>query len=318
MFLFVALALTLLGFILQFIGLRGLHGSIALYQITATLLMTIVRALLRLRVTVSEDNYLHNHRDDLINGYELDWLAMNICIPDDSQTRPRYRELDTWSMCDHNEAQCPSFQGSIQRYAQQFPGGLVWIASTLIEMEVSRPVLARFGYLPSATSCVDDKPNRPNTWWPGEHQCAVEAYQLARLHDSSLGIERTEATAARVVSFRARLAYMAESSESVAVFLGQPEWGDIECRTVAPTLARLLQDIANMIMPAHLNSVVWSTACRIDSEYFPLSGVRFRFGGRWKVNRYYLEGCSAYRRLPRENASPLPKTISIRSTLLRL
>ncbi|KAF2118389.1 hypothetical protein BDV96DRAFT_488777, partial [Lophiotrema nucula] len=42
-----AVTITMLGFVLQFVGLRALHASVSLYQLFAVLLMSIFRALLR-------------------------------------------------------------------------------------------------------------------------------------------------------------------------------------------------------------------------------------------------------------------------------
>ncbi|KAF1958101.1 hypothetical protein CC80DRAFT_383924, partial [Byssothecium circinans] len=72
-----ALLSSVAGFILQFTGLRGLHGSVALYQIAATLLMSIVRALLGLRRLDPSDNNLRTFGTK-VEGHELDWQAMDI------------------------------------------------------------------------------------------------------------------------------------------------------------------------------------------------------------------------------------------------
>ncbi|KAF3310091.1 hypothetical protein TWF173_010101 [Orbilia oligospora] len=71
-----AIIFSTLGFILQFIGLRGLHGSVALYQIAATLIMAIIRAALRSKRIGEGKNRLKDHRS--IEGHELDWIALQI------------------------------------------------------------------------------------------------------------------------------------------------------------------------------------------------------------------------------------------------
>src|SRR4051812_49301940 len=47
-----------LGFISQFIGFRGLHGSVALYQLAITLFMAIIRAALRSKRLSRDSNCL--------------------------------------------------------------------------------------------------------------------------------------------------------------------------------------------------------------------------------------------------------------------
>jgi hypothetical protein len=77
MILWIAITSSILGFACQFIGLRGLHGSIALYQIASTLCMAVIRALLRSRRLSWEGNQLKAlHRD--VEGHELDWQALHM------------------------------------------------------------------------------------------------------------------------------------------------------------------------------------------------------------------------------------------------
>ena len=78
----VAIVSSCCGFVCQFVGLRGLHGSVALYQLAVTLCMAIVRALLRSRRLGANQNRLQRRRD--IEGHELDWQALHIeKTPDD-------------------------------------------------------------------------------------------------------------------------------------------------------------------------------------------------------------------------------------------
>lgn len=75
--LWIAISSSLVGFICQFVGLRGLHGSVALYQLASTLCMAAIRALLRSRRLRLEQNRLKDLRRD-VEGHELDWQALNI------------------------------------------------------------------------------------------------------------------------------------------------------------------------------------------------------------------------------------------------
>lgn len=68
----VAVLLSLGGFVGQFLGLRGLHWSVTVMQLGATVVMTILRAWVR-RMLVHEP--IEYRLDD---GYELDWMAKNI------------------------------------------------------------------------------------------------------------------------------------------------------------------------------------------------------------------------------------------------
>lgn len=69
--------ITIFGFILQFVGLRALHSTISIAQLGATLLMSIIRSMLRTERLKKEDNRLGDD-PDLFQGHELDWFAMEL------------------------------------------------------------------------------------------------------------------------------------------------------------------------------------------------------------------------------------------------
>src|SRR5690606_19320959 len=74
----IATAATILGFILQFVGLRSLHPFVAIFQLAATLVMAVVRIGLRARRLGDGANALGEMPDPNLQGHELDWQALNI------------------------------------------------------------------------------------------------------------------------------------------------------------------------------------------------------------------------------------------------
>ncbi|KAH8777423.1 hypothetical protein F5883DRAFT_395894, partial [Diaporthe sp. PMI_573] len=79
--LLLAVISTTSGWVLQFVGLRGSPGSIALFQFIATLIMSFLRAALRGKRLEANSNRFEEDqfkRDNLVEGHELDWQAMNI------------------------------------------------------------------------------------------------------------------------------------------------------------------------------------------------------------------------------------------------
>lgn len=79
--LLLAVISTTSGWVLQFVGLRGSPGSIALFQFIATLIMSILRAALRGKRLGANNNHLETQalkEGNVIEGHELDWQAMNI------------------------------------------------------------------------------------------------------------------------------------------------------------------------------------------------------------------------------------------------
>ena len=71
----VAIFSTVAGFILQFVGLRGMHSSVSLLQLGAIMTMAFVRAALRTQRVDRNDLEMLN---DTIKGHELDWMAIYI------------------------------------------------------------------------------------------------------------------------------------------------------------------------------------------------------------------------------------------------
>ncbi|KAF8423913.1 ankyrin repeat-containing domain protein [Tirmania nivea] len=73
------------GFILQFVGLRGLHWTATVFHIAATILMTIVRTTVRQQLAGKPFAY------QLPSGYELEWLAVQLgdgkCFEEESPGR---------------------------------------------------------------------------------------------------------------------------------------------------------------------------------------------------------------------------------------
>jgi ankyrin repeat protein len=71
----VAISVTMGGFILQFVGLRAMHSSVAVFQLGAMLVMSVIRAGLRARRFETDENDL---RDiiEIVQGHELDWQGL--------------------------------------------------------------------------------------------------------------------------------------------------------------------------------------------------------------------------------------------------
>ncbi|KAI2820682.1 hypothetical protein CBS115989_3518 [Aspergillus niger] len=72
--------ITLIGFVIQFVGIRGLHASVVLAEMGATLLMSIVRACLRTKRSGSDENRLTAQERHLVsyNEQELDCFAFHL------------------------------------------------------------------------------------------------------------------------------------------------------------------------------------------------------------------------------------------------
>ncbi|KAL2003509.1 hypothetical protein VTN02DRAFT_3604 [Thermoascus thermophilus] len=78
--LYVAVSFSLVGFVCQFVGLRGLHSSVTLALLGSTLVMAIVRTCLRTQRMDLRDNLLTNEERTLTscNKQELDCFAFHL------------------------------------------------------------------------------------------------------------------------------------------------------------------------------------------------------------------------------------------------
>lgn len=74
---FVAVVAVLVGYIMQFIGLRGMKAWVSLTQLGITIVMSMLRGSLRMQRLDRKGNKLLD-KPDAVAGHELDWLAFEI------------------------------------------------------------------------------------------------------------------------------------------------------------------------------------------------------------------------------------------------
>jgi hypothetical protein len=68
---------TLVGYIVQFIGIRGMKAWVSLAQLGVTIVMSILRGGLRTQRLDNDDNQLRS-MPDMVAGHELDWLTYRL------------------------------------------------------------------------------------------------------------------------------------------------------------------------------------------------------------------------------------------------
>lgn len=78
--LILVVGLTMIGFVIQFVGIRGLHSSVSLAQLGATMMMTLVRTSLRAKRMQEGDNMLEGDEQKIVSKgeHELDWLVFHL------------------------------------------------------------------------------------------------------------------------------------------------------------------------------------------------------------------------------------------------
>ncbi|KAJ3532020.1 hypothetical protein NM208_g8622 [Fusarium decemcellulare] len=74
---------VLIGYIAQFIGLRGMKAWVSLSQLGVCVIMSILRGCLRMKRLDKDSNQLAD-KLDLVSGYELEWISHKI-VPQETQ-----------------------------------------------------------------------------------------------------------------------------------------------------------------------------------------------------------------------------------------
>ncbi|KAG8422291.1 hypothetical protein J3459_010529 [Metarhizium acridum] len=78
---FLAVLAPVVGYVLQFIGLRGMNAWLSLAQLGVTLYMSMLRGALWIQRLQNHGNKL-SKIPDLVAGHELDWLACELAFND--------------------------------------------------------------------------------------------------------------------------------------------------------------------------------------------------------------------------------------------
>ncbi|KAL2158708.1 hypothetical protein VTH06DRAFT_4190 [Thermothelomyces fergusii] len=79
---YAAVLAVVVGYIMQFIGLRGMNAWVSLAQLAITVVMSLLRGFLRMQRMSRKGNKLAD-KPDTVAGHELDWLAFSIHWPDE-------------------------------------------------------------------------------------------------------------------------------------------------------------------------------------------------------------------------------------------
>jgi ankyrin repeat protein len=136
---------SVLGFFIQFIGLRGMHWLASIAQLAAVIIMTILRAIIRRHLASG----LKGHDLKILTGFELEWFITSLLeddgapwIPKDSPLRKNGNSLSG----DHTHGDNPVETGSSKfEWIVQTgdPGGLE--KSSPASEEATEPLNRTFG-----------------------------------------------------------------------------------------------------------------------------------------------------------------------------
>jgi len=275
----VALFLSICGFICQFVGFRGLHASIPLYQLAITLIMAIIRAFLRTKRLARKDNSLEE-LEKLVEGHELDWQALN---------------LETFLRLSESRGGAARATGKKKYW---------FIADTLIplrrppkrdgstsekhaEMEVPERQIALIS---------SDDVLSTDSFLPLNVQCANIATHWVKCNEE---LDGQPNEAARLLHYRTRLAYLTDDVPEM-----EEKW-NTDVREMAGKLRDAIQETADYVLSSmklteSINdpqALLWSTSCRVQNlplsdsakSPYPIHFTLFRRDSRWIGNKNQFE-----------------------------
>ncbi|KAH8588710.1 hypothetical protein B0O99DRAFT_693150 [Bisporella sp. PMI_857] len=287
--LWLGVAFSVCGWILQFICLRNLHAFVSIYLLAATVLMAVLRAFLRAGRLVQSKNQLMGHR--VVEGYELDWQALKIeelaekAQDASNQQNPSGQHGSTpYSVCDEYHRHGPYCRSE---YSTIEGGNFV----------CTGPSFQGF-HLTAFTKSEDD-----NYESPPDHGDKYPLVECAKRVIST--ITGGPNTATRVLRYRSRLAQLASESP-----FPSERW-DSNARKVAQKLQQAIELTADFILSRRLKLwvgdkekwlgseiLVWTLSCRVvnetssllkDSCPDPICFSLRRVNGRWRTDLNDLE-----------------------------
>ncbi|KAK0630394.1 hypothetical protein B0T17DRAFT_636418 [Bombardia bombarda] len=327
--LYTAIFASVGGFICQFVGFRGLHGSVALYQLALTLLMAIIRAALRTGRLTREHNALES-LSKRVYGHELDWQALNLDkgrqaadtrykLPNllSRYNNPEAREddrntieLQDTPVLSHLSEPSNGDDASTTQlgwFVVDCPSPFLKPKSTLNKLDMlATDVQHRYeiDLSPNGRQLAGFRLKRD--FEPNWATCASQATNWAALNEVEHEDDSSERPndAARIMLYRSRLAYLTGSKN-----MSQDQVWDSETRSMATKLQVAIQEIGQFVfstMKLHdkwkdVDALVWSTTCQLlelgksstprldSSSYLPVHFVMYRKNGLWELSRNHLE-----------------------------
>ncbi|KAJ4013719.1 hypothetical protein NW752_005430 [Fusarium irregulare] len=291
-----AIILSTLGWVIQFIGLRGVHGSVAVYQLVVTLIMSAVRSILRSHHTPPNNQLSNESRRT--DGHELDWQARELTYNhypqsgDSKNDNPNSSEGILLSIDDHKTSNTlPDVHDGPTHYTVhwQSPQNNIILGNNYGK-RIHGP----------AAKIIEWMTSRDLSYW--QKATTPEVFQeLDYILESEIPYHSQPfpQQAAEMVAIRSRLAFLTNQPHYQA-------WdSDVRdmSRRLKTTLERTARILAADVFPGcetrAFDSIVWSVGCHLNYNWGyggrdsglqqPLCFHLYRTEDIWNIDQHQLE-----------------------------
>ncbi|KAK5988185.1 hypothetical protein PT974_12325 [Cladobotryum mycophilum] len=303
-FVLVAILFSFVGWICQFIGARGLHSTVALYQLGCTVLMSIIRAFIRSNGLEEKKNMLYKKN---VEGCELDWFAHHITktIKDESKFQSTIvKHVPLMSMIDAADAfasRCHNLK--LETHSMPLSGGLnceiiIRPDGGIVRLERTEEDPGGLNVFRRACQSVMTTIESSN----GVISGVSLKRELKELIETSDGTkdsseeEKLPNLSSLIIRIRSRLAYLtSESAQS------RDQAWNTAIRDVATQLKLCMQTAADyvfshtLVISAKTNkdAIFWTAVCKQNYPKEPQEDLicfsMFRENGKWSIDADYLE-----------------------------
>ncbi|KAI8720156.1 hypothetical protein NCS52_00460300 [Fusarium sp. LHS14.1] len=271
LFVWLGAGLSFVGWMVQFIGLRGQHATVSLYQLCCTIVMSIIRASIRSSRSTPR-NGLEYHSEEL-RGHELDWQTFQLteCFLQESLDQTTERSSSDQA------SQRVSFDPRIR---DTLKGRFYWILQSFVprhvvateisgrdatmkvgdNVAVALTRLSRIGEEVLMGWIESDSSGFFSLAWDDD----TDLEKLLRKTEERKPSSSPPNMVAKSMRIRTRLAHLTKQ-------LPYQAW-EIDTRKIALRLKNALQKSSQLLYPAqeeYVRSLIWSTGCHltVDKDY---------------------------------------------------
>ncbi|UPK90622.1 hypothetical protein LCI18_001557 [Fusarium solani-melongenae] len=272
-FVWLEVGLSFVGWMVQFIGLRGQHATVSLYQLCCTIVMSTIRASIRSSRSTPR-NELEYHSEEL-RGHELDWQAFQLteCFQESHGLEP---DQTTERSSSDQANQRVSFD---PRVGDTLKGRFYWILQSFVPRNIAATEISGR----DATMKVGDNVAVALTRYSRIREEALMGWiesdgsgffslawddgtdleKLLRKTEERKPSSSPPNMVAKSMRIRTRLAHLTKQ-------LPYQTW-EIDTRKIALRLKNALQKSSQLLYPAqeeYVRSLIWSTGCHLTVDKY--------------------------------------------------